>query len=145
MSDLDFAELGELLAADADQPSFGSIRDRRRRRSQRWAVGAAMLAGVVTLGGVAATGPGPARGGRPAVPPSPAVAPPVGVMSVRASPSGTLYAVVQRCVADCSAAAPPVEYSLLRSTDLGAVWTTVGPLDALGPALSSGPFGGGPG
>jgi len=145
MSDLDFAGLGEQLAADAYQPSFGSIRDRRRRRTQRWAVGAATLAVVVTLGSVAATGAGRGRGDRPAGPPGPVAPPPVGVMSVRASPSGTLYAVVQRCVADCSAAAPPVEYSLLRSTDLGTVWTTVGPLDALGPALSSGPFGGGPG
>jgi hypothetical protein len=145
MSDLDFAELGELLAAEARQPSFGSIRDRRRRRTQRWAVAAATLAVVATLGGVAATGAGRSRGAGPAGPPGPVTVPPVGVMSVQASPSGTLYAVVQRCVADCSAAAPPVEYSLLRSTDLGKAWTTVGPLDALGPALSSSPFGAGPG
>src|SRR5438067_12113987 len=100
MSDLDFAGLGEQLAAEARQPSFGSIRDRRRRRTRRWAVGAAAVAVVVTLGSVAATGTGRGRGAGPAGPLDPVTAPPVGLMSVRASPSGALFAVVQRCVAD---------------------------------------------
>src|SRR5581483_10358755 len=93
MSDLDFAGLGERLAAEARQPSFASIRDRRRRRTRRWVAGTATAAVVATLGGVAATGAGHGRGAGPAGPAGPVTAPPVGLMAVRASPSGALYAV----------------------------------------------------
>jgi hypothetical protein len=146
MPDLDFAGLREQLEREVRQPEFALIRVRRARRTAwRAATGAAValvvvLAGAVSVSAYVRHGPGPvAPIGTPTVQPSqppsvstptpvpsesaPAPAP-VDVSAMTAAPSGTLFALVQRCKSDCLAQATYVNV-LLRGGNLGATWTAV--------------------
>jgi photosystem II stability/assembly factor-like uncharacterized protein len=150
MPELDFDGLRHRLEADARPPAFADIRARRSARTRRVVLVGAALATAVALVGTGAavtvlrgfgTPLQPAITSTPSTPPpstepSPAVTPteepspagPGDPVSIAASPSGTLFAVVERCTAECTGDAPQYAYSLSRSTDLGEHWTTVSPL-----------------
>jgi hypothetical protein len=148
--ELDFVGLREKLERDTRQPEFAFIRSRRARRTARWAaVGAVVTLVVVLAGAVSATeylrhGPSPVApvGTQTVQPSSPAptapsptptpsdttpVPAPANLTSMAAAPSGTLFATAQRCVSNCLAQGTYVDV-LLRGTNLGAAWTTVGDL-----------------
>ncbi|GAA5194717.1 hypothetical protein GCM10023322_59810 [Rugosimonospora acidiphila] len=162
MPEPDFAGLRDRLEEEVRQPSFVTIRARRRRRTA-WTVGAALTALVVVLGGTVSaaallspartpvTGPqgtpSPAVSptpSAPATPPTAASAPagsppavvppgsPAAVTAMTAAPSGVLFAATNGCLSGCSAAGAHTGAAVLRSRDLGRNWTTVGYPD--GPA-----------
>ena len=155
----EFAELLRDLTAETTAPPFAEIRKRRVRRTQRWAIVGAAVAAVVALAGTALavrpasrSVPTPANTGTPSTTPSlaPSVAPsstpsaaanpavnPGQLVSLAATSSGTLYAVVARCVANCNAT-DSTQYryrsTLTRSHNGGATWATVAQLPDLSPS-----------
>ena len=151
MPEPDFVGLREQLEREVRQPEFALIRARRVRRTAWWAATGAVVALVVTLAGAGsatayrrhASGP-VAPIGTPTVQPSPPpsaptpttlpsdtapVPEPAYVAGMTAAPSGTLFARVRRCMSDCLAQATYIDV-LLRGSNLGAAWTTVGNLPA---------------
>lgn len=149
MPELDVAGLREQSEQETRQSEFALIRSRRARRTALWAAAGAVVTLVVVLAGaVSATGYLPHRSGPVGTPtvapsspppaaPSPTPAPsdatpvpaPVSLTSMAAAPSGTLFATAQRCVSNCLAQATFVDV-LLRGSNLGAAWTTIGDLPA---------------
>ena|GEM_PF-4527533 len=125
MPELDFPGLREYLARQAAaQPPFADIRDRRRRRTRRWAVAVAtavvvgLLTATTVLAGYPRRAPVP-----PAQSPTPAHSAQIlqpEVSAVAFSPDGTLYAATIGCPVDC---ARDLAVSVSRSTDLGATWS----------------------
>ena len=140
--ELDFSALRSQLEADADQPSFETIRARRQRRTLRLGIAATVAATLIVLGGGAAVLGGtrqstPVPIGPPSVGPTAsapastgpgATGPNATVEAFTASSAGSLYTITGRCGGDCGAASTTV-FALLHSTDLGATWATITTLD----------------
>jgi hypothetical protein len=154
MPELDFAGLREHLESAARPPAFAEIRGRRSARTRRTAVVAAALATAAALVGSGTavallaggahvpppvtqttTLPSPSSTPSPLPSPSPSTSPttgpgagPADLLTMASAPDGALIAIAEQCVAGCTTATPQVTDTLLRSTDLGAQWDTVGQL-----------------
>ncbi len=133
MPEPSFTALAERLAGQVRQPDFALLRARRRRRSQRHAVaGVTALAVLVVLGGALVT--------RRPSPAPPLVTLPSATTMYRATPTffgsaplvrdGAVYAIVaeDHRVPGSTGLDSSVSWRLVRSTDLGARWTTVSDL-----------------
>src|SRR5262245_23970796 len=152
MPEPDFSGLREQLEREVRQPEFALIRTRRARRTAWWAATCAAVTLVVVLAGaVTATAhlrhprdriapigtptvqpsPPPPSGVPPTTPPSvtAGVPEPAYVAAMTAAPSGTLFARVRRCISNCLTQGTYLDV-LVRGSNLGAAWTTVGNLPA---------------